>query len=214
MYLSVRLLEISNVMMKKYKSVEEYIEGNEQWTEALELLREMILSTTLTEALKWGAPAYLLGTKNLIGIAAFKSYVGIWFHQGVLLKDPEKKLYNAQEGVTKAMRQWRFSSVDEIRADKTIILSYIQEAIMNQEAGREIKAEKNKPLIIPKELQDRLNEDAKLKKSFESFNLTNKRAFTEHIASGKRVDTRLRRAEKVISYIIDGVGLHDKYRKC
>lgn len=200
-------------MMKKYKSVEEYIEGNEQWTEALSLLREIILSTSLTEDMKWSAPAYLLGTKNVVGIAAFKSYVGIWFHQGALLIDPKKKLYNAEKGLAKAMRQWRFSSVEEIYSDRDVIVSYVQEAIMNHEAGREIKAEKNKPLIIPEELQKRLDADAMLKKSFENFNLTNKRAFTEHIASAKRTETRLRRVEKVIPYILNGIGLHDKYRK-
>lgn len=198
--------------MKKYKSVEEYIEGNEQWTAALKLLREIILTSSLTETLKWSAPAYLLGTKNLIGMAAFKSYVGIWFHQGALLIDPEKKLYNAQEGVTKAMRQWRFSSIEEIQENRAIIMSYIQEAIMNQEAGREIKATKNKPLIIPIELQERLDADDLLKKSFENFNLTNKRAFVDHVASAKRSETRLRRVEKIIPYILEGKGLHDKYR--
>lgn len=200
-------------MMKKYKSVEEYIEGNEQWEEALKLLREIILSTSLTEALKWSAPAYLLGTKNLIGMAAFKSYVGIWFHQGALLIDPQDKLYNAQEGVTKAMRQWRFSSIEEIHANRDIIVAYIQEAIMNQQAGKEIKPQKNKPLIIPEELQLRLDEDALLKKSFENFKLTHKREFVAHVASAKRAETRLKRVEKVIPFILNGIGLHDKYRK-
>ena len=53
----------------------------------------------------------------MIGIGACKSYSGIWFFNGVFLKDKQKKLINAQEGVTKALRQWRFSSVDEIEPE-------------------------------------------------------------------------------------------------
>ena len=47
-------------------------------------------------------------------------------------KDKQKKLINAQEGVTKALRQWRFSSVDEIVPE--LIKAYIHEAINNQQA--------------------------------------------------------------------------------
>ena len=37
----------------------------------------------------------------------FKEYFGIWFFQGGTLVDELKVLTNAQEGKTKAMRQWR-----------------------------------------------------------------------------------------------------------
>ena len=66
----------------------------------------------------------------MIGIGACNSYSGIWFLNGVFLKDKQKKLINAQEGVTKALRQWRFSSVDEIEPE--LIKAYIHEAINNQ----------------------------------------------------------------------------------
>ncbi|MBK7633096.1 MAG: hypothetical protein IPJ13_01585 [Saprospiraceae bacterium] len=46
----------------------------------------------------------------MVGLAAFKSYTGIWFFQGGLLDDKQQFLMNAQEGKTKAMRQWRFFS--------------------------------------------------------------------------------------------------------
>ena len=70
--------------------------------------------------------------KNVIGIGACKSYSGIWFLNGVFLKDKQKKLINAQDGVTKALRQWRFSSVDEIEPE--LIKAYIDEAINYQQA--------------------------------------------------------------------------------
>ena len=39
--------------------------------------------------------------KNVIGIGACNSYSGIWFFNGVFLKDKQKKLINAQEGEQK-----------------------------------------------------------------------------------------------------------------
>jgi len=71
----------------------------------------------MTETIKWSAPVYTFEGKNLVGLGAFKSYVGLWFFQGSLLNDKKKKLINAQEGKIKALRQWRFNSVKEIEAE-------------------------------------------------------------------------------------------------
>ena len=65
--------------MKRYQSVDDYIEGNTQWQDALIKLREIIQSTELEETVKWGAPTYTINGKNVVGLGAFKSYVGIWF---------------------------------------------------------------------------------------------------------------------------------------
>ncbi len=71
----------------------------------------------MKETIKWGAPVYTLDYKNIVGLGAFKSYVGLWFFQGALLNDEKKKLINAQEDKTKALRQWRFNSVKKIEAE-------------------------------------------------------------------------------------------------
>ena len=199
--------------MELAKSVEEYIAKSGEWAEVVERLREILLSTELDEDLKWGAPAYLYEGKNLIGLGAFKSYAGIWFHQGALLSDPKKKLINAQEGVTRALRQWRFSSLDDVNSNETLIGDYIKEAIRNHLDGKEIKPQKKKPLNIPNELKVAFSDNAQLKKSFDSLNLTRQREFADHIATAKREETRLSRLEKIIPMILEGKGLNDKYRK-
>jgi uncharacterized protein YdeI (YjbR/CyaY-like superfamily) len=93
--------------MKRANSVDEYIADAGTWKNELKRLREILRSTELKEEVKWGGPCYTCDGKNVVGIAGFKSYFGLWFHQGALLKDPKKVLMNAQEGKTKAMRQWR-----------------------------------------------------------------------------------------------------------
>ncbi|CAM1368490.1 YdeI/OmpD-associated family protein [Tenacibaculum xiamenense] len=192
--------------------ITEYINKNENWAQELNLLRSVLLEVGLQEDIKWGIPAYIHKGKNIMGMSAFKNYVGIWFHQGVFLKDDQKVLMNAQEGKTKAMRQWRFNSIKEINAG--LVKEYVLEAMKNSEEGKVVKVERNsKPLIIPEELEAVFTKDSKVKLKFEEFTLSKKREFTEHISEAKREATKLKRIEKIIPLILNGVGLHDKYRK-
>ncbi|MGZ0016673.1 DUF1801 domain-containing protein [Yeosuana sp. AK3] len=92
--------------MKKPSSVEDYIEQS-HFSEALQLLRAIITSTELEETIKWNAPVYALHGKNVMGLAAFKHHFGIWFFNGVFLKDEQKQLVTVQEK-TKGLRQMRF----------------------------------------------------------------------------------------------------------
>lgn len=196
--------------MQKNKSVEEFISKKEEWKEALEILRSIMLTTEMEETIKWGIPVYTINGKNVIGIGAFKSYVGIWFYQGVFLEDKAKKLLNAQEGKTKGLRQWRFNTTDEI--DKKLILQYVKEAIRNQKDGKEIKPERSKTIEIPSELLTALNANDNLKKSFEQLTPFKQKEYAEYITTAKREATRISRLEKISPMILDGIGLNDKYR--
>ncbi len=197
--------------MKFAKSIEEFFKLNDDRAELL-LLREIILSTDVEETIKWGAPTYMVNKKNIAGLGAFKSYVGIWFHQGALLKDKHKKLINAQEGITKALRQWRFNSQEEIIENADLIRAYMEEAIANQKAGKMIKAARKKKLEIPAELQAALDADAVLKDQFAMFTPGRQREFAEYIAEAKRAATKQSRLEKIKPMILAGIGLNDKYR--
>lgn len=197
--------------MEKNKTVDEYILKYSQWQEELIALRKIMQATELVEAVKWGAPVYTVNSKNIVGLGAFKSYFGLWFFQGALLSDKPNKLTNAQEGKTVAMRQWRFNSFDEI--DNKLITEYVNDAIDNQKAGKEIKPQK-KPLILPELLQQAINSNKELAASFDSLSLTCKREYTDHIREAKREDTKQKRLEKIIPMIISKVGLHDKYKNC
>jgi len=196
--------------MKTYKTVDDFVQAQSQWKEAIIKLREIVQNTEMEETVKWGGPVYTVNGKNVVGLGAFKSYVGIWFFQGVLLNDDKKLLVSGTEGVTKALRQMRFNSIEEI--DETVVKQYIEEAIENQKAGREIKSEKKKELSIPPKLAAALKEDSKLKEQFDAFTPYKQREYAEHIGGAKREETQDSRLEKAIPLILNGVGLHDKYR--
>ncbi|KZS42620.1 hypothetical protein AWE51_04010 [Aquimarina aggregata] len=196
--------------MEKNKSVEEYIERKTEWKDALELLRSIMLSTEMKETIKWGSPVYTVNGKNVVGLAAFKSYVGIWFYQGVFLSDKEKLLINAQEGKTKGLRQWRFIAKDEIHRD--VVLKYVKEAIQNQKDNKEILPEKSKVIAMPLELNILLTSNKDLEKSFKELTPFKQKEYIEYISNAKRETTRSTRLKKITSMILEGIGLNDKYR--
>jgi uncharacterized protein YdeI (YjbR/CyaY-like superfamily) len=197
--------------MKRNKTVEEFFKNEERWTEELKTLREIIGETELVETVKWGTPVYTINGKNVVGIGSFKSYFGLWFFQGVFLKDKAGKLINAQEDITKGLRQWHFGSADEI--EKELILQYLGEAIENQKTGMEIKPVKKNPPVIPPELTNKFKENRSIKKSFEKFSPSKQREFAEYISEAKREDTKQKRLEKIIPLILENVGLNDKYKR-
>lgn len=176
------------------KTVDDYLIDTAHWQGELLALRRILLSTALKETLKWGMPCYTHDGKNIVGMAGFKSYFGLWFHQGVFLSDPEKVLMNAQSGKTKALRQWRMSSADEI--DAKIIKSYIAESIEHSVAGKKVSHASPRKLILPPQLKSALKNDPALNAAFENFRTAQQCDFADYISSAKQEATKQRRLEK------------------
>lgn len=198
--------------MDASKKVTEYIEKHEKWHDELTKLRSIFQKTELTEEVKWGAPTYTLNGKLVAGLAGFKNHYAIWFRQGVFLKNKENKLVNAQEGVTKALRQWRFEKDDPIEPD--LVLKYIQEAIENAIAGKEVKPKRKKDVTIPPLLEKAFKDNKKLASAFKKLTPGKQREYANHIAEAKREATKENRLQKISPMIIKGKGLHDKYKNC
>lgn len=197
--------------MKKPKSVDHFIETREKWQKEVIRLREILLSMELEEAIKWSFPSYAHNGKNIVGIGGFKSYFGLWFYEGALLKDPQKVLNNAQEGKTQTMRQWRMTSAKEIKVRS--IKAYVKEAIeVSKQKKTPVKRKKKVSVKIPPELQAVLKTDKKAAKAFGELTPGRQRDYAEYIETAKRAETKLKRLEKIMPMIKEGVGLNDKYR--
>jgi uncharacterized protein YdeI (YjbR/CyaY-like superfamily) len=193
--------------MKEDKHIWDKVSG---WDEELSLLKAILDKTEMIETTKWGGPVFTIDGKNVVGLGGFKNFFTLWFFNGVFLSDPKKILVNANEGVTKSLRQWRFTSKSEI--DEKSILAYINEAIANERAGRVIKPEaKSKNFEVPQMLQSALAEN-NLVPDFGKFTPFKQREFSEYIDEAKQEKTKLVRIEKILPMIKEGVGLHDKYR--
>ncbi|MBC8769029.1 YdeI/OmpD-associated family protein [Arenibacter sp. BSSL-BM3] len=197
--------------MKNQEKIEAYYAKEQPFKEGIGLLRELALKTELNETYKWGIPVYTIDNKNVLGILAFKHHFGIWFYNGVFLKDPKKVLENAQEGKTKAMRHWKFTSIADI--NNAAVLSYFQEAIDNQKKGLVLIPEKNKPISIPSLLKKAMDNNEALKMNYEGLTAYKQREYCEYISEAKQEKTKLSRLEKSVALLLEGLGLHDKYRK-
>ncbi|MDB2439493.1 DUF1801 domain-containing protein [Hellea sp.] len=196
--------------MSRKKTVDDYLIDTLHWQDELMALRRILLAAELSETMKWGMPCYISGGQNIVGMAGFKSYFGLWFHQGVFLSDPRNVLINAQSGKTKALRQWRMSSANDI--DAALIKAYIAESIEHARAGKKVPNAAPRKLNMPSHLQSACKVDPELKIAFDKFRLAQQCDFADYISSAKQDATKQRRLEKIIPLIKSGIGLNDKYK--
>ena len=191
-------------------SVSQIIDTNQHYSEELRELRRILLSLPLKETVKWGAPCYTHAGKNVVSIGGFKQYFGLWFFQGALLDDAAGHLVNAQEGKTKALRQWRMQSMDDI--DAKAIRRYVEEAINLVATGQEIRASRPATLDLPPELEQGLGRTRGARTAFHALTPGRQREYARYISEARREATRLSRVEKVLPMILRGSGLYDRYR--
>lgn len=197
--------------MQRAESVDEYIANASDWQDELLRLRDILRATPLAEEVKWGGPCYTYKGRNVVGIGGFKSYFGLWFHQGALLKDDARVLINAQEGKTKALRQWRMLSAKNIKP--ATIKGYVKEAMVLIDQGQEIKADRTASVDVPTELQKAIRSHKGASAAFKELHRGLQREYADYVASAKRDDTKQRRIAKILPMIVTGIGLKDKYRR-
>ena len=154
-------------MNKKNPKVDAFLRKTEKWQEEFKNLRRIILDCGLTEELKWGVPCYTFENKNVVLIHGFKEYCAILFVKGALLKDANNVLIQQTENV-QAARQVRFTNVQQIVEQETILKAYIHEAVEVEKAGMKVNYKKTSEYIIPEEFQIKLDEIPSLKTAFKA----------------------------------------------
>lgn len=187
------------------------IQNNPLWAEELVRIAEILARAGLSPTIKWGAEVFTYNGKNVVSYGGFKNFVSIWFYNGVFLSDPYKVLVTASDGKTKSLRQWRFTSIDQI--DEAKILEYIREAVEVEEKGLKLAPEKHQPVEIPEPLAATLASDPELNTAFANLTSGKQKEYCLHVAEAKQEATKLSRVEKIAPMIRQGVGLHDKYKK-
>lgn len=200
-----------NIELMKNQNAGEWTKYNGNWAEANEKITQIINETVLKKEFKWGGDVYTYKKKNVLAFSGFKNHFALWFYNGVLLKDQYKVLVNANEEKTKALRQWRFNSVDEIDGKK--VKEYVKEAIDLVEKGIEFKFEKPAPKEVDGLLKETLNQNDTLFTSFNTLTKSKQKEYIEYIEEAKQEKTKLARIEKIKPLILEGKGLNDKYRK-
>jgi uncharacterized protein YdeI (YjbR/CyaY-like superfamily) len=195
-------------MNRTNPKVDFFFSKGKKWQEEFEKLRTIILDCGLTEELKWGVPCYTFQKSNIVLIHGFKEYCAILFVKGALLKDAKGILIQQTKNV-QAARQIRFTNVREIVKLEPILKAYIHEAIEVEKAGLKVDYKKTSEFSIPKEFQNKLDENLALKEAFYALTPGRQRQYLFYFSQPKLSKTRESRVEKCMDLILDGMGLND-----
>lgn len=178
------------------------------WPIPLKALRAIVLSCGLVEELKWGVPCYTFQGKNVVIVAAFKHYCSLSFFKGALLQDEEGLLEKPGEN-SQESRQFKFTDIQRINAIEPSIRAYIFEAIELEKAGVKFVSSAKKPLELPQEFIDRMDQFPALKAAFESLTPGRQRAYALYFSQPKQAKTREGRIDRYFEKILQGKGFMD-----
>jgi uncharacterized protein YdeI (YjbR/CyaY-like superfamily) len=130
------------------------------------------------------------------------------FFKGALLHDPKGILIQQTENVQSG-RQIRFTIVSEILKMEAILKAYIFEAIEVEKAGLKVNFKKNRDVIFPEELQQKLKNDANFKTAFNALTVGRQKGYMLHFSAPTQSSTQTSRIEKYTQQILNGKGLRD-----
>ena len=191
------------------QKVDWFFDKDTKWQKEYQQLRTLILDCGLTEELKWGCPCYTYQTNNVVLIHGFKEYCALLFHKGVLLNDSEKLLIQQTKNV-QAARQMRFTNLQELIDLKSVIKSYIFEAIEVEKAGLEVNMKKTADFEMPAELSQAFESNSELETAFYNLTPGRQRGYLLYFSEAKKSKTRTGRIEKSTQKIVEGKGYNER----
>ncbi len=186
--------------------VDAFIRSAKAWKPEIQKLRQVLLGCGLEEELKWGKPCFMLEGANIAIIQPFKAHCALMFFKGALLQDTHG-LLRSQGANTQSAKRLEFTSESQIK--KTLVQSYVKQAIGVEKKGLEVEFQAKHELELPEELTQMLRADRKLAKAFHALTPGRQRGYALHFASAKQSSTRVARIERYIPKILAGKGMHD-----
>ena len=179
----------------------------------LEHLREIVHSACpdTEETMKWSRPHFLY-KGMLCGMAYFKEYCSFGFWKGSLIVKDGKA--NTEKAMGDFGRITRLSDLPS----KKVLIGYIKQAMKLNDEGvkppSRTKPKVHRELVVPAELTNALQHNAKAKAAFEKFSPSHKREYVEWITEAKTEATRNRRLETAIEWMAEGKSRNWKYTNC
>jgi len=151
----------------------------------------------------------------LCGFASFKQHCMFGFWKAALMKDAKVLLGKVSHSAMGNLG--RITTIKDLPKD-SVITGWIKEAMKLNDAG--IKLPKDKPpkyektdLVIPKHFTDTVKKNKKAWATFEKFSYSGRKEYVEWITEAKSDDTRNKRLEQAIEWMVEGKPRHWKYMK-
>jgi len=187
--------------------VDQFLSRASAWQGEMQKLRTILLGCGLDEELKWGKPCFTFEGKNIAILQPFKAHCSLMFFKGALLEDSHGLLRSQGENTQSALRL-EFTSEAQIK--KTVLQSYVKDAIAVEKQGLKAEFKAKRELELPEELTRVLVKDKKLSKAFHALTPGRQRAYVLHFNGAKQSQTRSARIERSIPTILAGKGLNDR----
>ena len=188
--------------------VDEFISSATKWQPEIKQLRLLLLDCGLTEEFKWRMPCYCFKGNNIVLIGSFKEFCTLSIFKGILLQDSNGILSKPGEN-SQSMRFFKFTNLEEITENQSIIKAYIYEAIEIEKAGLKVIFKSNTELELVEELQIAFDKNPDLKTAFNALTPGRQRAYNLHFSEAKQSKTRETRIEKYTHRIMNGKGIND-----
>jgi uncharacterized protein YdeI (YjbR/CyaY-like superfamily) len=182
-----------------------------RWTDVLVALRSILRDEAfgLTETLKWGAPCYMVGDRNVLQLTALKPHAVLSFFDGELLNDPAELLErpgpNTREG-----RVLRFTTLDEVSEREAAVVSLVEQAIAVARTGPKKRAAPKPVEVLPIELQAVLDAHPEVASAFDALTPGRQRSYVLYVSGAKQAKTRIARAERAVPKIVAGKGWNER----
>lgn len=161
------------------------------------------------ETVKWSMPAYTVGGKIVLIVAAFKSHAALNFWRGQELRSDAA---NAE-----ALGQFgKIRSIAELPSDAELDRLILEAAELAKSAPAPRKT-KHSPKPAPDlhpEFAAALAKDAKAKANLDAFPPSAQRDYFEWISEAKQDSTRQKRIATAIEWLAEGKRRHWKYQNC
>lgn len=169
-------------------------------------VRELVHRTLpeTDEGIKWGMPAFMIGGKNLAGMAAFKAHCAITIHG------------DGRQGAGEGMGGYgKIAALSDMPGDDVLADAILAAARRIANGGSALEPRAKKPPVpLPEDLKQALAEVPNAKAVFDGFAPSHRREYLEWITEAKRPETRARRIAQTIEWLAEGRKRNWKYEDC
>ena len=161
------------------------------------------------ETTKWSAPAYTVGGKILLVMAAFKAHAALNFWRGQELRGN-----NAEPD---GMGQFgKLTSLDDLPPDRELdeLILKAAELAGSAPAPRTVKHAPKPPSELHPEFAAALASAPRAKATLEAFPPGAQREYFDWICEAKQAATRAKRIATAVEWLSEGKRRHWKYQNC
>lgn len=161
----------------------------------------------IEEGIKWGMPAFMVGGKNVAGMAAFKAHCAVMIHgQGELGDTPGMGGYG------------KVAALADLPGDAELEAAVRGAAQRVAQSGTAVKPKAAKApkaaIPIPEDFDQALAGAPAAKATLEGFAPSHRREYLEWITGAKQVATRQKRIAQAVEWLAAGKKRNWKYENC